>query len=228
METVEAANKNFTNVQISHLNFDLLYPTILQCMALILSGFLAVKVQLISHSEVKGIRHLVTYFLAPAIIFQNLVQIKLNVVNWSFVAAVILAKAIVFACVSLVTYASSRNLAKSGIYGIFATTSNNIAIGWPIADALFHDTHPEFANEYLYLFIPCSLLIVNPIGFAMMEIHRAKSNQNVLNEDSSDTESDKLIEKSEGQCALFWNILTQLVRNPLVLATLLGFSGTTK
>ena len=37
--------------------------------------------------------------------------------------------------------------------------------------ALYQDSHPEYLS-YIYLISPISLLILNPIGFTLMEIHR--------------------------------------------------------
>lgn len=39
---------------------------------------------------------------------------------------------------------------------------------------MYENTHPEYIN-YLYLMIPISLVILNPIGFVLMEIQKQKS-----------------------------------------------------
>lgn len=44
--------------------------------------------------------------------------------------------------------------------------------------ALYQNTHPEYLN-YIYLISPISLLILNPIGFTLMEIHRHYALQTV-------------------------------------------------
>ena len=42
--------------------------------------------------------------------------------------------------------------------------------------ALYQDTHPDYLN-YIYLISPISFLIINPIGFTLMEIHRHRTLQ---------------------------------------------------
>ena len=39
---------------------------------------------------------------------------------------------------------------------------------------MYQQSHPEYVN-YLYLMLPISLIILNPIGFILMEIHKQRS-----------------------------------------------------
>lgn len=38
-------------------------------------------------------------------------------------------------------------------------------------DALYRSTHPEYV-QYIYLVAPVSLMLLNPVGFALCEIQR--------------------------------------------------------
>lgn len=74
---------------------------------------------------------------------------------------------------------------------------------------MYENTHPEYIN-YLYLMIPISLVILNPIGFVLMEIQKQKSTA-----------------KSEGSSTLKI-ILTAFkgaVTDPIVFMTFIGLIG---
>ena len=62
-------------------------------------------------------------------------MIEFKEVNWYFLLSILVAKLIVFAAVGVLTMFLSRpmHLGKVGIYSIFATQSNDIALGYPIS-----------------------------------------------------------------------------------------------
>lgn len=57
-------------------------------------------------------------------------------VNWTFLVGILIAKASLFILVGLVTLLVKRplNLGYTGIFGIFATQSNDFALGYPIGE----------------------------------------------------------------------------------------------
>ena len=75
-------------------------------------------------------------------------------------------------------------------------------------DALYRQTQPEFA-QYLYLAMPVSLVILNPIGFAMVEIQKCLDR-----------------EVSFSRRTLAVNVMKSMAVNPLVAATVFGVVGT--
>ena len=77
-------------------------------------------------------------------------------VNWGFLAAILIAKSSIFFAVLLVTYFIGRRSGKAGLYAIFATQSNDFALGNPILEAIYSVSHPDF-QSYLYLVAPISL-----------------------------------------------------------------------
>lgn len=105
----------------------------------------------------------------------------------------------VLVCVLTLMVASPENrYSKAGLYAIFATQSNDFALGYPIGeinrnlctesrfmsdtytvsptfvcvvDALYRSTYPEYL-QYIYLVAPVSLMLLNPIGFALCEVQR--------------------------------------------------------
>ena len=89
----------------------------------------------------------------------------MNSVNWTFILAVLISKTLIFLGVLIVTYIVGKRAApKAGLYAIFATQSNDFALGSPIVEAVYGKTHPNYVG-YLYLMAPISLVILNPIGF---------------------------------------------------------------
>lgn len=111
----------------------------------------------------------------------------------------------VLVCVLTLMVASpDSRYSKAGLYAIFATQSNDFALGYPIGeidavcqlekntvfkshrvcissslflcfcflvDALYQSTYPEYL-QYIYLVAPVSLMLLNPIGFALCEVQR--------------------------------------------------------
>lgn len=102
-------------------------------------------------------------------------QLNWNTVNWLFLLAILISKCIIFFGVGIVSLLMTRplNYGRAGILAIFTTQSNDFAIGSPIVNALYHHVHPEY-NSYLYLMAPLSLAILNPIGYVMLELSKAK------------------------------------------------------
>lgn len=151
-------------------------------------------------------------------------------VNWKFLFAILVSKSIAFFAVMLITLLVVRplNFGKSGILAIFCTQSNDFAIGFPIVDALYSKTHPEYA-AYIYLMAPISLAILNPIAYVMMEITNL---QNKKKEESpvasparcpGDASSRRKILR--GKCLVVVHTMRSIFMNPILLMTLLGVVG---
>lgn len=66
-------------------------------------------------------------------------MIKFTEVNWYFLLSIFVAKLIVFVTVGVLTLFLSRpiHLGKVGIYSIFSTQSNDIALGYPIGKLFY-------------------------------------------------------------------------------------------
>lgn len=75
----------------------------------------------------------------------------------------------------------------------------------PTVEALYKSTYPEYL-QYIYLVAPVSLMVLNPIGFALCEIQKWKNQEN------------------QGQSKLYivGVILLQVLKNPLVFMVVIG------
>ncbi|XP_060683299.1 lysosomal cholesterol signaling protein isoform X1 [Hemiscyllium ocellatum] len=203
-----------TNSSVSFvpsMSIDRLFPALLECFGIILCGYVAGRVNIITSTQAKGLGSFVSKFALPGLLFKNMVVLNFVHVNWNFLWSVLVAKVAVFIIVCTLTLliASPENrFGKAGLFPIFATQSNDFALGYPIVEALYRDTYPEYL-QYIYLVAPISLMLLNPIGFIFCEIQKWRENMN--------TEQSKL-----KTVAL---VLLQVFKNPIVFMVIVGICG---
>ncbi|XP_054266157.1 integral membrane protein GPR155 isoform X2 [Macrosteles quadrilineatus] len=185
---------------------DKLYPALTQCFAVIISGYFAGRIGVVTEEQSSGLNTFVGTFSLPSLIFLSLASIELSDVNWYFLVAILVSKALVFLSVVLVTLLVSRPFspARAGLYAIFCTQSNDFAIGFPIVVALYKTLHPDYVS-YLYLLAPVSLVILNPFGFVLMEVSRHRAGEGAPSTWTTVT-----------------NIARNIATNPIVFMTTLG------
>ena len=125
---------NHTDPQSMGLSIDNLYPAIVQCFVVILAGYIAGRASLITSSQGKGIGTFVGKFCLPALLFRSMVTLNFDTVDWYFLLGIGISKTVVFVGVVVLTLLVKRplNLAYAGLFGIFATQSNDFALGYPI------------------------------------------------------------------------------------------------
>ncbi|NWR93002.1 GP155 protein, partial [Furnarius figulus] len=158
-----------------------LFPALLECFGIILCGYVAGRANIITSTQAKGLGNFVSRFALPALLFKNMVVLNFSNVNWSFLYSVLVAKAAVFflVCILTLLVASPENrFSKAGLFPIFATQSNDFALGYPIVEALYQTTYPEYL-QYIYLVAPISLMMLNPLGFIFCEIQKWRDNRTV-------------------------------------------------
>ena len=82
--------------------------------------------------------------------------------------------------------------------------------------ALYEDTHPEYL-KYIYLIAPISVVVLNPIGFVMLEIQKHREMETTPSEI-----------KGQGSCMPFSigvHVIKGVVSNPIVFMTVIGIAG---
>lgn len=106
----------------------------MQLICILLCSYLAGRFKIITKTETKGLSTFVGTFALPSLIFLSLIELKWSAVNWNFLLAMFISKAIVFAIVLVIALLATRpiNYARAGLFGIFCTQSNDFAIGYPI------------------------------------------------------------------------------------------------
>ncbi|XP_069472352.1 lysosomal cholesterol signaling protein isoform X2 [Ambystoma mexicanum] len=156
------------------ISINRLFPALLECFGIILCGYIAGRVNLITPTQSKGLGNFVSRFALPALLFKNMVVLDFSNVNWSFLYSILIAKASVFFIVcglTLLVASPDTRFSKAGLFPIFATQSNDFALGYPIVEALYKSTYPEYL-QYIYLVAPVSLMMLNPIGFIFCEFQK--------------------------------------------------------
>lgn len=155
-----------------------LFPALVECFTIILCGYISGRTSIVTPKQAVGLGQFVGKFALPALLLKNMVELDFSTVSWSFMIAVLLGKASVFVCVLVLSCVllRGRRLARGALYAIFATQSNDFALGYPLVSALYGESHPEFL-QYIYLLAPISLLILNPIGFVILEIDKLNNSQ---------------------------------------------------
>ncbi|CAF4515639.1 unnamed protein product [Rotaria socialis] len=188
-----------------------LYPALVQCFFIISLGYIAGQLNLLTSAHSAGLSRYISTFALPAVIFKNLVDVQFQSVSWRFLSSVLISKTIVFLLTMILTFIAERprNFSSMGQYSIMATQSNDFALMFPIIEAVYKQTHPEFIR-YIYLIAPISLVILNPIGFFLIEIQKRIDDQR------------KSRGKTWNKFQLISAVFRNISRNPIVIFTLLG------
>lgn len=142
-EPAAATIFNFTHVQekqdsAAHpttMSIDKLFPALIECFGIILCGYVAGRANIITSTQAKGLGNFVSMFALPALLFKNMVLLDFGNVIWPFLWSILVAKVCVFAIVcvlTLIVASPDSRFSKAGIFSIFATQSNDFALGYPI------------------------------------------------------------------------------------------------
>ncbi|XP_075036705.1 lysosomal cholesterol signaling protein isoform X1 [Mixophyes fleayi] len=192
------------------MSINRLFPALLECFGIILCGYIAGRANVITPTQAKGLGNYVSRFALPALLFKNMVVLDFSDVNWSFLYSILIAKASVFiiVCVLTLLVASPQTrYSKAGLFPIFATQSNDFALGYPIVDALYQTTYPKYL-QYIYLVAPVSLMMLNPLGFVFCEIQKWRDNPNT----------------SQGKFKILGLALLRVFQNPIVFMVFIGIA----
>lgn len=119
----------------SNMSIDKLFPALTECFGIILCGYIAGRANIITSTQAKGLGNFVSKFALPAVLFKNMVLLDFGNVIWPFLWSILIAKVCVFAIVcvlTLIVASPDSRYSKAGIFSIFATQSNDFALGYPI------------------------------------------------------------------------------------------------
>ncbi|XP_034740924.1 integral membrane protein GPR155 isoform X3 [Etheostoma cragini] len=217
MEVTDRTTKlNFSNEEedpdfsalSSSMSIDKLLPALLECFGIILCGYVAGRANIITSTQAKGLGNFVSKFALPALLFKNMVLLDFGNVIWPFLWSILIAKVSVFfiVCVlTLIVSSPESRYSKAGLFSIFATQSNDFALGYPIVEALYQRTYPEYL-QYIYLVAPVSLMLLNPIGFAFCEIQKWKNQGNL----------------QQRKLQIMGLVVLQVLKNPIVFMVVIG------
>ncbi|KAM4730958.1 lysosomal cholesterol signaling protein [Anableps anableps] len=192
----------------STMSIERLLPALLECFGIILCGYIAGRANIITSTQAKGLGNFVSKFALPALLFKNMVLLDFGNVIWPFLWGILIAKVSVFCIVCVLTLIVSSpdsRYSKAGLFSIFATQSNDFALGYPIVEALYQSTYPEYL-QYIYLVAPVSLMLLNPIGFSLCEIQKWKNQGN----------------HQQRKLLIVGHVVLQVLKNPIVFMVIVG------
>lgn len=179
-----------------------LYPALLQVFTIILLGYLAGALKIISKEQGSGLNVFVGTFILPALLLKNIATLDFSIVDWYFLGSIFVSKSLVFFLAMVLTLCALRptNIGMAAVFAIFVSQSNDFALGVPIVDAIYSDSHPNFIN-YIYLIAPISLCVLNPIAFFFLELneHWSKLKEQ---EHVKDVEGSNIEEQSDNESSV--------------------------
>lgn len=113
-----------------------LYPAILQSFAVILLGYGTSRWNFIPASQCRGFSRYISHFALPALLFQKMATLSFGSVDWLFWTSILVAKGMMFILVFGLTLivGMPRRLGTAAIFSMFATQSNDFALGYPICE----------------------------------------------------------------------------------------------
>jgi hypothetical protein len=168
--------------------FDSLAVALIQCVSIVGVGYACHLFRIFSHADVDGLSRFVARVALPSLILVNMSTLDLSSMTsmLTVIAAVLLAKALLFAIVvtgtaltalhseeehrSLQSLAWSRQwMRRAGLNAIFATQSNDFALGLPLLEAIW----PGQFTSVIFVIGVAQLAILNPIAFvrSQMAVH---------------------------------------------------------
>ena len=189
--------------------------------SIIVLGYGMGRANLIPTSVGQGLGTFLFQVSLPCLIFHSVGTMSFTGVNWWVWAALLISKGIIFMLV-LGFGALSSNVANGAVWAIFCTQSNDFALGLPLLKALYKTTQPTFP-QYIYLCAPISLCLLNPIGFVCMELGNKKLDLDAV-DGPIGTRAETPLPRDRTALRLVGDAILGTVRNPLVLAVILGLA----
>ena len=201
---------NSTRVKVTEIVADpataaTLLPALLQVFATIGLGWVVGSLRMFAPQEAQGLGKFVGKISLPALILISLISLDLSTIKWSFLIAILVSKSIIFGLVLFFDFSLNKDIQRAAIFAIYCTQTNDFGMGLPILNSVFGPNDPMVG--LLYLVAPISLLVLNPIGFVLMEVGKERQ------------------DKDHGTWAAFFTVTKGLATNPVIVMTVLGVTG---
>jgi predicted permease len=183
--------------------FDNLVPALLQTCTLVLLGYGSNRYDLMPIHSASVLGAFAATFALPALCFLSMAELDLGNASIGLPLGMLAAKVSVALLVGLLTlYLAPRDGSDenhrigslSALFSMVTVSSNDYALGLPIIDALYPSPvaaeqcphgetevvgEVEFRmRDYVWLFSPITLLVINPVCFAILEAEAAGASKN--------------------------------------------------
>ncbi|KAI2660373.1 Integral membrane protein GPR155 [Labeo rohita] len=158
------------------MSIDQLLPALLECFGIILCGYVAGRTNIIPATQAKGLGSFVSKFALPALLFKNMVLLDFGDVIWPFFFSILVAKVTVFFSVCVLTLLVANRasrFSKAGLFSIFATQSNDFALGFPIGFVFcevqrWRNGEPHQKSKLQVVGLVLLQVVKNPIVFMVV------------------------------------------------------------
>jgi len=136
-------------------------------------------------------------------------------------------------------FSSPGKIGHCGLRGIFCTQSNDFVLALPVIEAIYYD-RPAWVG-FLYLVAPFQLIVLNPIGFVLMELGALEKQvaaseerkrkkelgllEDVPEEGNEEDEEDVILDEDLSKGVDYYAIFKKIVTNPLVFMSFFGIVG---
>ena len=137
----------------------------------------------------------------PSLVFISLATLDFSQINVAFLLGIFISKFVLFFLVMFLVRVSYRNISTAAMFSMFCTQTNDFAMGLPLLTAVLGADHPYVS--YLYLVAPISLVILNPIGFMILEANKESGEKTSILKTLS-------------------MVMKGLMMNPIIVMTILG------
>eukprot|EP00668_Euglena_longa_P012571 GGOE01015028.1.p1 GENE.GGOE01015028.1~~GGOE01015028.1.p1 ORF type:complete len:832 (+),score=220.18 GGOE01015028.1:101-2497(+) len=154
------------DVEVAQPLLPILFGAVTSPILITLAAYLLGVFGIVKVSSAQGLNEIVAKLLLPCLLLHAMLTLDLSEVQWSIIIVLTVSKLVLmfFLWGIVAVFISRQRLAKQGLYTIFITMSNDIAVGLPIMQVLF----PKYQN-YIFLVKPPQMLLLNGIAFAFLE-----------------------------------------------------------
>ena len=191
-----------SEVRSDAISLEDLLPTMVQIFGTILLGWLTGTFKIISPEQAGGLGTFVGKYSLPSLVFISLATFDFDTVCLAFLLGIFCAKLAVFLLALGIKAVITGDLSKAAMFAILCTQTNDFAMGVPLLEAVLgQGEHPY--KSFLYLAAPVSLVVLNPVGFVILETQK----------------------KTETKRSVWFSVflaLKNLATNPIIVMTLLG------
>lgn len=97
---------------------------------------------MLSQTQSKGLELYIARIALPALLFKSLLDLDFEKVDWHFWFGILLSKVALFVIVVIITIVTSpSDVGRAGLFGIFVTQSNDLALGLPLCEYSLHSAN---------------------------------------------------------------------------------------
>eukprot|EP00656_Telonema_subtile_P057737 TRINITY_DN9569_c0_g1_i7.p2 TRINITY_DN9569_c0_g1~~TRINITY_DN9569_c0_g1_i7.p2 ORF type:complete len:262 (+),score=61.88 TRINITY_DN9569_c0_g1_i7:132-917(+) len=190
-----------------------LLSALAKVLVLILIGFACSKFKMVPPGSAAGIGLIVGTFALPALFLLNAASMDIASFDLRVLVAVLLARYIMVALASaaslLLDPTSTNPKGTMGLFALFCTQSNDVAIGLPIVTAIYPVAqYPVNFPGYLVILSTLQVVAVNPVCITLIEWGKSETDPPT----------------TAPQRSIAVTVLKGVATSPLVLGSLMGLA----